>query len=98
MERLQENPDNKVQTKEKPAIVEHREYVEAKILIPQQLLEFYKAVHAFGKFTESLEEYMGYQLTVTLEQDLGNNLEELLDMKEIVTGYGLDKAGIKADC
>jgi hypothetical protein len=84
--------------KPEDAIVEHLEYVEAKVLIPKQVLEFYKAVHMFGKFTESLEEYMGYQLTVTLEADLGNNLENLLDMKEIVRGHGLDKAGIKADC
>jgi hypothetical protein len=77
------------------AIVEHCDYVEAKVMIPKQVLEFYKAAHGFGKFTESLEEYMGYQLCVTLEADLGNNLEGLLDMKEIVKGYDLDKAGVK---
>jgi hypothetical protein len=72
-------------TEEKP------ELVEAKILIPRQVLEFLKAVHDFGKWEESLEEYMGRQVLQLLEADLDSELNNLWYMKEIVKGYGLDK-------
>ena len=67
------------------------ELVEAKILIPREVLEFLKAAHNFGHWKESLEEYLGDQIVMTLEGDIGNQFEGLWNMKEIVQGYGLDK-------
>lgn len=72
-------------TEEKP------ELVEAKILIPRQVLEFLKAAHDFGKWKESLEMYMGRQVVMLLGADLEADLDGLWLMKEIVKGYGLDK-------
>ena len=68
------------------------ELVEAKVLIPRQVLEFLKAAHDFGKWKESLEEYMGDQIVMNLEADFGDLLEGMWNMKEIIEGYGLDKA------
>ncbi len=67
------------------------ELVEAKILIPKQALEFLKAAHDFGKWKESLEEYMGKQITLLLVSDVNEELNGLWNVHEIVKGYGLDK-------
>ena len=76
---------------EKKEIETKPELVEAKILIPKPALDFLKAAHNFGKWKESLEEYLGLQVLITLDQDLGDLCIPLWDMKEIVKGYGLDK-------
>jgi hypothetical protein len=65
--------------------------VEAKILIPRQVLEFLNAARTFGKWEESLEEYLGKQVVIVLGEDFGNSLIDLWDFQEILKGYGLDK-------
>ena len=66
------------------------EQVECTVLVPKEVLEFLKAVHTFGKYRVSLEEFIGSQIAYAVQGDFGNELVSLLpDPQELAKGYGL---------
>jgi hypothetical protein len=66
------------------------ECVECTVLVPKRLLEFLKAVHTFGKYSVSLEEFIGSQIVFAVQGDFGNELVSLLpDPQELAKSYGL---------
>jgi hypothetical protein len=82
-----------MKTEEKP------EMVKVDVALQKEVYEFLKAAHSFAKWKEPLEEYLGYQIVYALQGDFTDNLAPLLNMKEIVQGYGLDKVSdLKVDC
>lgn len=91
MEYLKGIPDVEEKERQMEAkTVPSPQYVEAKIVLPKQVLDFLKAIHSFGKYEESFEEFLGYQVTFSVQADIGNNLEEILDMAHITKAYGLE--------
>jgi hypothetical protein len=75
------------------------EMVKVEVVIPKEVYEFLKTAHAFAKMKGSLEEYLGFQIVFALQGDIDDNLAPLLNMKEIVQGYRLDKVSdLKVDC
>ncbi len=72
-----------------PSPLEQVELVEVTVKIPRPVLEFYKALLAFEKSKDPLEELLVYQIIWSLQTDFGNRLETLLNVKSILEGYGL---------
>ena len=70
-------------------VIKDIEQIECSVLVPKRLFEFLKAVHTFGKYQDTLEEFLGSQIVFAIQGDLANNLESLLDMEELAKDYDL---------